>query len=247
MDLKSFFRENPKVALGFSGGTDSAYLLYAAQQYGAQVQPYFIRTPFQPAFEYMDAMRLCAQLGIELKTVDCNILSEDHIAGNPQNRCYFCKKVMFASLKKQAEADGYSLIIDGTNSSDDAGDRPGMQAIRELGVCSPLRECGITKTQVRDLSEKAGLFTWNKPAYACLATRVPPGIPITRDLLKRIEQSENILMDMGFSDFRVRFFAGAALLQVRENQLKRAAECREEILEKLRPYFDAVFLDLKIR
>ncbi|MCC8160526.1 MAG: ATP-dependent sacrificial sulfur transferase LarE [Oscillospiraceae bacterium] len=247
MNLSEFFKINPKAAMGFSGGVDSAYLLYAAKKYGADIQPYYIKTEFQPRFEYEHAMRLCEELKASVKIIEYNILSEPDIAENPQNRCYYCKRRMFSLLKERADKDGYSLIIDGTNASDAASERPGMTALSELAVRSPLRECGLTKAEIRALSKKAGLFTWDKPAYACLATRIPTDMKITAELLTKIEKSENALAEMGFSDFRVRIYHGAARLQVRAEQFEMAACEREKILQCLSPYFGNVLLDLKER
>ena len=173
MELRDFFQECPKVALGLSGGVDSAYLLYAALDDGAQVRPYFIKTAFQPQFELGDARRLCAQLGVGLTVVELDVLQVPGVVENPPDRCYHCKRALFGRLRQQAQADGYTVLIDGTNASDDAGYRPGMRALGELSVRSPLRECGITTAQVRALSKEAGLLTRDKPAYAYLATRVP--------------------------------------------------------------------------
>ena len=214
MELRDFFQECPKVALGFSGGVDSAYLLYAALDHGAQVRPYFIKTAFQPQFELEDARRLCAQLGVELTVVELDVLQIPGVAENPPDRCYHCKRALFGRLRQQAQADGYTVLIDGTNASDDAGDRPGMRALGELSVRSPLRECGITKAQVRALSKEAGLFTWDKPAYACLATRVPTGEAVTPETLRKVEAAEEALFSLGYSDLRVRVFHGAARLQL---------------------------------
>ncbi|MGN0107882.1 MAG: ATP-dependent sacrificial sulfur transferase LarE [Hominilimicola sp.] len=247
MDLKEFFKNNPKAALGFSGGVDSAYLLYAAKKYGADIQPYYIKTAFQPEFEYNDATSLAEKIGAGVKVTEYDILSEEIICSNPQNRCYYCKKALFTLLKAQANKDGYTLIIDGTNASDDVGDRPGMKALEELSVRSPLRECGLTKDKIRELSKEAGLFTWKKPAYACLATRIPTGTAIVAKDLKRVENAENMLMSMGFSDFRVRIFHNAARLQVKVEQLQRVSDMRAEILTGLKPYFENVFLDMNTR
>lgn len=175
MTLQEFFRQHPKSALGFSGGVDSSYLLYAGISAGAEVRPYFIKTAFQPAFELEDAKRLCAQLGAELSIIELDALANPDVAKNPANRCYYCKTGLFGALQKRALEDGYTVLLDGTNASDEAGDRPGMQALSELHVISPLRLCGLTKPQIRELSREAGLFTWDKPAYACLATRIPTG------------------------------------------------------------------------
>ena len=247
MELRDFFQECPKVALGFSGGVDSAYLLYAALDHGAQVRPYFIKTAFQPQFELEDARRLCAQLGVELTVVELDVLQIPGVAENPPDRCYHCKRALFGRLRQQALADGYPVLIDGTNASDDAGDRPGMRALGELSVRSPLRECGITKAQVRALSKEAGLFTWDKPAYACLATRVPTGEAITPETLRKVEAAEEALFSLGYRDLRVRVFHGAARLQLPGQQLERAAKERERILQALAPWFDTVLLDLKER
>ena len=187
MELSDFFRENPRAALAFSGVTDSAYLLYEALQCGAEVRPYYVKTPFQPRFELDDALRLTKELGTELTVIEYDILNDGLVAANPADRCYHCKKKLFGLLlRERAANDGFSLIIDGTNASDDAGDRPGMRALGELCVRSPLRECGLTKAEIRARSKEAGLFTWNKPAYACLATRVPTGRPIEREDRKSV-------------------------------------------------------------
>lgn len=247
MELRDFFQECPKVALGFSGGVDSAYLLYAALDHGAQVRPYFIKTAFQPQFELEDARRLCAQLGVELTVLELDVLQIPGVVENPPDRCYHCKRALFGRLRQQAQADGYTVLIDGTNASDDAGDRPGMRALGELSVRSPLRECGITKAQVRALSKEAGLFTWDKPAYACLATRVPTGEAVTPETLRKVEAAEEALFSLGYSDLRVRVFHGAARLQLPGQQLEQAAKEREAILQALVPWFDTVLLDLKER
>ena len=189
MKLKEFFEKYPRVALGFSGGVDSAYLLYAGKKYGADIRPYFIKTAFQPEFELRDAHRLTEELGIELTVVEYDILAETQVAQNPPNRCYYCKSALFGALKQQALKDGYEILLDGTNASDDASDRPGMKAIREMKVLSPLRECGLTKDEIRILSREAGLFTWEKPSYACLATRIPTGEPVSGELKSEAKRS----------------------------------------------------------
>lgn len=244
MELKQFFEENPNVALGFSGGVDSSYLLYAGVHYGAEVHPYYIKTSFQPQFELDDAKRLAAELGVEMTVIELDILSHEKVAKNPSDRCYYCKTELFGALKARAAADGYRVLIDGTNASDDAGDRPGMRALREMSVRSPLRECGITKAEVRRLSKEAGLFTWDKPAYACLATRIPAGNVITSDMLLRVERAEDALFRLGFTDFRVRVLNGMARIQVPASQMVKVMELREQILKDVGAQFPAVMLDL---
>lgn len=247
MKLKEFFEKYPRVALGFSGGVDSAYLLYAGKKYGADIRPYFIKTAFQPEFELRDAHRLTEELGIELTVVEYDILAETQVAQNPPNRCYYCKSALFGALKQQALKDGYEILLDGTNASDDASDRPGMKAVRELKVLSPLRDCGLTKNEIRKLSREAGLFTWEKPSYACLATRIPTGVPINGTLLTRIERGEEALAALGFSDFRIRLFHDAARLQIPEKQFEMLFQKRKEVQKALEPYFDVLLLDLEER
>ena len=247
MELADFFARHPKAALGFSGGVDSSYLLWSAKQCGADVRPYFIKTAFQPAFELEDARRLCRDVGAELTILELDALADEAVAENPADRCYHCKRNLFGTLTQQARADGYCLLLDGTNASDDAGDRPGMRALRELEVRSPLRECGLTKAEIRARSKAAGLFTWDKPAYACLATRVPTGQRITAEALAKTEAAEGFLFSLGLTDFRVRYFAGAARIQAPAAQLALILARREEILTELRQYYPAVLLDLEVR
>ena len=247
MTLEQFFQENPRCALGFSGGVDSAYLLYAGVKAGADIRPYFIKTAFQPAFELADAQKLAEGLGVEVTVLELDALADPRVAANPADRCYYCKQNLFRTLKDRAIADGYPVLLDGTNASDDAGDRPGMRALAELSVRSPLRECGLTKAEIRARSKEAGLFTWDKPAYACLATRVPAGEAITADLLARVEGAEDALFRLGYTDFRVRVFHGAARLQLPRGQMERAVREAENIQAALKPYFTPILLDLEGR
>lgn len=158
MTLNEFFSIHPKAALGFSGGVDSAYLLYAAVRNGVQVQPYFVKTPFQPEFELRDARRLAAELKVRLIVLEYDILSHPQVSSNPSDRCYHCKTAIFRHLKQRALSDGFSLFLDGTNASDDWGDRPGMKALKELEIRSPLRECRSDKRGDSPPFEEAGAF-----------------------------------------------------------------------------------------
>ena len=247
MELKSFFKENPRVALAFSGGVDSAFLLWAAMDAGADVTAYYVKTTFQPEFELRDAERLAQELNARMVVVELDVLSDAAITRNPSDRCYHCKKRIFTAIAEAARADGYDLLIDGTNASDDAADRPGIRALEELSVRSPLRECGITKAEVRSLSREAGLFTWDKPAYACLATRIPTGDTITAEKLQKTEWAEEYLEGLGFRDFRVRLADNSAKIQIRAEQIPLLMERRIEIVEKLKKEYDSVLLDLEVR
>ena len=247
MTRDRFFQEHPRAALAVSGGVDSAWLLWAGVRAGAEVRPYFVKTPFQPRFELEDARRLCAQLGVELAVIRFDILTDPQVAANPADRCYYCKKRLFSLLRERAAADGFPLLLDGTNASDDEAGRPGMRALRELEVRSPLRECGLTKGRIRELSRQAGLFTWDKPSYACLATRVPTGRPITKDDLEKAERGETALSGLGFEDFRLRLTPDGCKLQVRPEQFPLALDRRADILAALEPDFSEITLDLHTR
>lgn len=247
MTLSEFFQMYPKVALAFSGGVDSAYLLYAALSCGAQVRAYYVKSAFQPQFELEDAQRLAKELNADMRVLQVDILANQHVASNPADRCYYCKREIFTAIFDAAAEDGFSVLIDGTNASDDAGDRPGMRALREMSVRSPLRECGLTKDEVRLRSKEAGLFTWDKPAYACLATRVSAGVAITEEMLQKTEAAEDFLSSQGFSDFRVRMMGNAARLQLPEAQLPLLLEKRQAVVSELRKSYSAVLLDLEVR
>ena len=247
MELKEFFDNNPDVAIAFSGGVDSAYLLYAAKRWGRRVKAYYVKTAFQPQFELEDAQCLATELGAEMEILDVDILAHKAVADNPSDRCYHCKKRLFSAIFEAAKKDGFPVLLDGTNASDDASDRPGMQALAELSVRSPLRACGLTKTQIRELSREAGLFTHDKPAYACLATRIPTGEVITPEKLRRTELAEDYMTALGFRDFRVRSLGDGAKLQVRGADLNLLMACREEIHSELKKYYSAVWLDLEVR
>lgn len=188
-----------------------------------------------------------------------DVLTDKVVKSNPKDRCYYCKNQVFGGILKAAKEDGFTEIMDGTNASDDAGDRPGMRALKEMKVLSPLRLSGITKTALREYSRNAGLFTWNKPAYACLATRVPSGISIEASVLKDVEWAEKSLSDLGFRDFRVRVYPDPAAadlkadapwcakLQLTEDMIPKLMEQRKEICALLKQRFTDVTLDLVAR
>ena len=248
MELKKFFEETRDAAIAFSGGVDSAYLLSQAVKYAARVKAYYVKSCFQPEFELEDALRLAEELGADMEVLNLGAsVLDEKVASNPPDRCYYCKKKIMGAIKEAAAKDGFGIILDGTNASDDAGDRPGMKALGEMRILSPLRICGLTKDEIRRLSRKEGLFTWDKPAYACLATRIPTGVAISPEMLSRIEGAEATLMRMGLSDFRVRVFGGGARLQLKESQMAEALNKREEIVKALKPFFNEILLDMEAR
>ena len=237
----------PKAALAFSGGVDSSFLLYAAKSCGVDVHAYYVNSQFQPQFELEDAQRLAGEQGVDMTVLKLDVLADETVRGNPADRCYHCKRMIVKTILDRAAADGYNTLMDGSNASDEAGERPGMRALAELNVCSPLREAKMTKEQVRACSKQANLFTWDKPAYACLATRVPTDIALSEDLLRKIEEAECALAQMGFFDFRARVMGQAVKLQLPAEQLLLAAQRHEELVQRLSPWFSDVFLDLTPR
>lgn len=247
MELERFFAENPRAAVAFSGGADSAYLLYAAVKAGANVKAYYVKTAFQPQFELEDAKKLAGELGTPMQVLPLDILCDQTVMANPPDRCYHCKKRIFSAIRAAAAQDGFSVLLDGTNASDDAGDRPGIRALKELSVRSPLREAGLTKAEIRRLSKEAGLFTHDKPAYACLATRIPTGETITAEKLCRTEWAETYLAGLGLRDFRVRAMGNTAKLQVRASDLNLVVTHREQITAELGKAYEGVLLDLEVR
>ncbi|SHH94294.1 uncharacterized protein SAMN02745823_01567 [Sporobacter termitidis DSM 10068] len=247
MDLKTFFKENPRFAIAFSGGVDSAYLLYAASEAGCDVKAYYVNTNFQPQFELDDAKKFAYLTQAPMMIEKLDVMSCPKIVGNGADRCYHCKRAIYTRLWELVRADGFDMLCDGTNATDDASVRAGMSALSELGVRSPLRECGLPKSAVRRLSCEAGLFTHDKPSYACLATRIPTGTEITEELLQKVEQSEHALHGLGFSDFRIRYLDGSAKIQIPESQFKMIVDKRKKIIDAVSPYFEHVLVDLMPR
>lgn len=230
--LEHFFDEHPKVALGFSGGVDSSLLLRFAVLRGVDIAPYFVKAEFQPTFELNDAHRVAGESGVGLRVIETSVLSDPLVAANAPDRCYFCKCTIFSTVKEAALIDGYNVLIDGTNASDDSGDRPGMRATRELGVISPLRLCSFSKSDVRMLSREMGVSTGNKPSYSCLATRIRTGEAITREKLRVVEETEKFLFGLGFTDFRVRLSRNEARIELPESQAAKLLTHRGDVADK---------------
>lgn len=246
MEIKEFFKKNRCVTVAVSGGVDSAVLLYLAKQYADRIYACFVKSELQPEFELRDAFAVCGFLDIPLKVIDVSVLSENEIISNPKDRCYYCKKKIFSEICSFSKSNN-SLVIEGTNADDDIDDRPGFKAINELGVLSPLRLCGITKKDVREIASSAGIPVSQKPSYACLATRIPTGTKITKDILSITDRAESRLFEMGFSDFRVRYDNGNALLELtKEDRLKYLSN-RDEIDLILKPYYNKIQLSDKVR
>lgn len=247
MKLAEFFRENNKIAVGFSGGVDSAYLLYMAKKEQAEVMAYYVKSQFQPAFELEDAIAFAKQWDVPLRILTVDVLADERIKENPQNRCYFCKQHIFSTIVEAAKEDGFTVVVDGTNASDDANDRPGVKALAELEIKSPLRQCGVTKQDVRKGLKQAGIAIWDKPAYACLATRVATGEEITEEKLMRTEKAEGFMTSLGFRDFRIRCKDEVAVIQILEEQKELFDKKSDAIFKELEKSYNKVILDGEFR
>lgn len=243
MELEEFFAGNKKTAIAYSGGTDSSYLLYAAHKCGADLHPYFVKTAFQPDFELDIAKEIANFLNVPLTVLKADILADKEIVSNPENRCYLCKRNMLSLILRASLKDGCTVLADGTNADDKFDERPGMKALLELGIRSPLREAGLTKERIRCLSKEAGLPTWNISSYSCLATRVRTGVKLTAALLEKLEAAENKLRGAGYADFRIRTDGSSARLIVSRAQLERAMTEETLLCSELEKYFDTASLD----
>lgn len=246
MDIKNFFEKHKKVVVAFSGGVDSAVLLHMAKLYAQEVYVAFVKSEFQPEFECNDVLNFCRTLNIKPDIINVKMCDNLNISINDENRCYYCKKLIFESIM-QYYKNTELTFIEGTNASDDIDDRPGYKALTELGIVSPLKIYGYSKNDVRKYAYENDIFLWNKPSYSCLATRIPTGININTYLLKITESAENALFDLGFTDFRVRYLNGYAGIQLTDNDFEIAIKNRKEIVKALNNDYKGVFLDLKGR
>ncbi len=246
MDIKEFF-SGRDVAIAFSGGVDSAVLLCLAKRYANRVKAYFAKSAFQPQFELDDAYQIAKQLGVKLEVIHLDVLCDADITANPENRCYYCKKRIFSAICGAAERDGFSIVCDGTNATDDVSDRPGFKALGELGVLSPLRTCGYTKDKIRTVARQNSLPVADKCSYACLATRIPTGTAITGDILLLTEKAEDKLRAIGFRNFRVRYLNSAAKLELSKDDFKLLCSRKDEVYSLLSADYSGVYLDLKER
>ncbi len=247
MKIKEFFEKYPRVGVACSGGVDSVFLLHLAVLYAKEVKAYFVKSIFQPEFELQDAKRMCESLGIKLAIIEANVLSEPFVIRNEKDRCYHCKIKIMSLIQQKLREDGLEVLLDGTNASDDATDRPGMKALQELNIISPLRICGYTKEMIRILAKEANISVWNKPSYACLATRIPTGMQITEETVQKVEKAEAYLFQKGYTDFRVRVYQQACKIQLPASQFTKFFMEYQEIRECMLKWFEDVLLDLKTR
>jgi hypothetical protein len=239
-DIREALSSLERPALAFSGGCDSSFLLHECLEAGIDFRAYTVATQFQTEAETERAIRFCAERGVPLEVIRLDVLSVPGVADNGQDRCYLCKKAVFSAIEARSRADGCGCIIDGTNATDDPSLRPGMRALEDIGAVSPLRECGLTKEEVRELSREAGLPTWDLPSDSCLATRLAAGMPITEADLRRIADCEAELGELGFRGHRFRYDGSAGRFEVPEDQMHLLETVRREAEAILLKYCDSV-------
>jgi len=235
--LKEILLGLKSAAVAFSGGVDSTFLLQAAREaMGGRALAVTGRSPSFPERELEAARRFTLERGITHLEIDSDELEVAGFAANPVNRCYLCKKELFAKILKVAEERGLSTVLEASNLDDEGDYRPGLLAVRELGVVSPLREAGLTKSDIRALSRAWGLPTWDKPAFACLASRFPYGEAITREGLEKVDSAEVFLLSLGCRQVRVRCHDQGRLARIEVDEesldLLAAPDRRRLVAEK---------------
>ena len=245
--LKGYLRTLEGAAIAFSAGVDSTFLLKTAKDvFGDNVIAITAKSCVMPEGELNAAIEFCKKENIKHVVFDFDVLNVENFKENPVNRCYICKKELFTKIKNIAKDNGFETVLDGSNADDVKDYRPGLQALEELGIKSPLRESNLSKDEIRLISNVIGLDTWNKPSNACLATRFAYGDEITKEKLKKVDEAEIALLNLGFRQFRVRIHSNLARLEVTREELAKVLSNRDKITERLKAIgFDYITLDLQ--
>lgn len=245
--LDTILKELKSFVVAFSGGVDSSYLLYRANALKkTEMIGVTIRTPYIPRHEIDEAIEFAKAYGINHRIIDLDF--PESIRNNPVDRCYLCKKSLFTELVSFALNNGYRFVIDGTNADDTSDFRPGLNALRELEIGSPLLEAGLTKKDIRELLKHDGLTIWDKPAMACLLTRIPYNTHVSESVLKMIEQAEYFLLDKGYAGTRVRIHGDLARIECLPEYFERITQNpdKELIINNLKKIgFRYISLDLE--
>lgn len=249
VQLKDRIASAGRAAVAFSGGVDSVFLLYAAREaLGEQVLALTVSLRAVPRRELGEAEAFCRQQGIRHRIESVDEFSIPGFADNPPDRCYLCKKTLFRRMLAAAEEEGFAVLMEGSNLDDQGDYRPGLRALQELRVESPLKESGFTKAQIREMSRRLGLFAWDKPSMACLASRFAYGERITPEKMERVEQAEEYLAMLGFGQRRVRMHGNLARIELLSEELPVMMEDGRyrQVQERLSELgFSYVTLDLK--
>jgi uncharacterized protein len=248
--LKEIFQSMGKVLVAFSGGVDSTFLLKVAQETlgDKNVLAVTALSPLYPERELLKVNQLIQTLGARHRLIRSNELEIPGFSKNPSNRCYYCKNKLFRELLDIAKEEAIPFIVEGSTLDDDQDHRPGRVAIQELGIRSPLKEAWFTKLEVREASKELGLSTWDKPSFACLASRFPYGEEITEEALRMVDTAEDFLFGLGFKQVRVRHYGSLARIEILKEEMERLMNgfLREKVVNRLREIgYTYVTLDLQ--
>jgi pyridinium-3,5-biscarboxylic acid mononucleotide sulfurtransferase len=247
--LQDLFRQLGSVVVAFSGGVDSTLVLkVSVDVLGPKAKAVTAISPTFPALEVEEVKRLSAAIGVPLQLVETDQLQIEAFVRNDATRCFHCKTDLYRLLSGLRDAVGFHTIVDGTNVDDLGEDRPGINAARQLGVRSPLVDAGFTKADIRELAKGLGLANWNKPAAACLSSRIARGLPITKTYLSRVEQAEAFLVAQGLTQVRVRLHGDVARIEIDPSQMSILTEepGRSRLVEEFKKFgFQMVTLDLE--
>ncbi|MCR4654629.1 MAG: ATP-dependent sacrificial sulfur transferase LarE [Lachnospiraceae bacterium] len=247
--LYSVLRGYESAAVAFSAGVDSTFLLKAARDVlKERCIALTADSPSFPEAERKAAYEFCRENGIKQIVFEPGELDNENYAANPKDRCYYCKHIIFGKMLELAKDEGISEVLEGSNADDETDYRPGMRAVSELGIKSPLKEAGLTKSEIRELSREMGLKTWDKPSFACLASRIPYGDRITREKLVMAGKAEALLFELGFTNCRVRMHGKVARIELLTSEFEKMLDpsVREKVTAGFKELgFDYTAMDLK--